>query len=51
MHNLILFAISKAAIIRPNIIARGSYYEDMNEGPQSFEKHITHHYDFMGIIA
>ena len=33
----------------PNIIVGDySYYEDMEEGPESFEKHVTHHYDFMG---
>ena len=43
------FCYIKSVVTNPNIIVGDySYYEDMNEGPESFEKHVTHHYDFMG---
>ncbi len=43
------FCYIKSVITRPNIIAGDySYYDDSEDGPESFEKHVTHHYDFMG---
>ena len=43
------FCYIKSVITRPNIIAGDySYYDDSDDGPESFEKHVTHHYDFMG---
>ena len=43
------FCYIKSVISRPNIIAGDySYYDDSEDGPESFEKHVTHHYDFMG---
>ena len=43
------FCYIKSVVTNPNIIVGDySYYDDMNEGPESFEKHVTHHYDFMG---
>ena len=47
--NFNTFCYIKSVVTNPNIIVGDySYYEDMNEGPESFEKHVTHHYDFMG---
>lgn len=43
------FCYIKSVVTNPNIIVGDySYYEDIDEGPESFEKHVTHHYDFMG---
>ena len=43
------FCYIKSVVTNPNIIVGdSSYYDDMDEGPESFEKHVTHHYDFMG---
>ena len=43
------FCYIKSVVTRPNIIVGDySYYENIDEGPESFEKHVTHHYDFMG---
>ena len=43
------FCYIKSVITRPSIIVGDySYYDDSEEGPESFEKHVTHHYDFMG---
>ena len=43
------FCYIKSVITRPNIIAGDySYYDDSEDGPESFEKHVTHHYEFMG---
>ncbi len=42
------FCYIKSVVTNPNIIVGDySYYEDA-DGPESFEKHVTHHYDFMG---
>ena len=42
------FCYINSVITNPNIIVGDySYYEDI-DGPESFEKHVTHHYDFMG---
>ena len=42
------FCYIKSVITRPNIIAGDySYYDDSEDGPESFEKHVTHHYDFI----
>ena len=47
--NFKTFCYIKSVVTNPNIIVGDySYYDDMNEGPESFEKHVTHHYDFMG---
>ena len=38
------FCYIKSVITRPNIIAGDySYYDDSEDGPESFEKHVTHH--------
>ena len=43
------FCYINSVVKNPNIIVGDySYYEDMNNGPESFEKQVTHHYDFMG---
>lgn len=43
------FCYINSVIKNPNIIVGDySYYDDMINGPESFEKHVTHHYDFMG---
>ena len=43
------FCYIKSVITRPNIIVGDySYYDDSEDGPESFEKHVTHNYDFMG---
>ena len=43
------FCYIKSVITRPNIIVGDySYYDDSEDGPESFEKHVTYHYDFMG---
>ena len=43
------FCYIKSVVTNPNIIVGDySYYENIDEGPESFEKHVTHHYDFMG---
>ena len=43
------FCYIKSVITRPNIIAGDySYYDDSEDGPESFETHVTHHYEFMG---
>ena len=42
------FCYIKSIVTNPNIIVGDySYYEDV-DGPESFGKHVTHHYDFMG---
>lgn len=38
----------KNVITRPNIIVGDYTYYDDNEGAENFEKHVTHHYDFIG---
>ncbi len=43
------FCYINSVVTNPNIIVGDySYYDDMIDGPESFEKHVTHHYDFMG---
>ena len=43
------FCYIKSVITRPNIIVGDySYYDDSEDGPESFEKHVTYHYEFMG---
>lgn len=43
------FCYINSVVKSPNIIVGGySYYEDIDNGPESFEKQVTHHYDFMG---
>lgn len=38
----------KNVITRPNIIVGDyTYYDDIN-GPEHFEEHVTHHYEFLG---
>jgi virginiamycin A acetyltransferase len=38
----------KNVITRPNItVGDYTYYDDI-DGPESFEKHVTHHYEFLG---
>lgn len=38
----------KNIITRPNIIVGDyTYYDDIN-GAENFEKHVTHHYEFLG---
>lgn len=38
----------KNAITRPNIIVGDYTYYDDDEGAENFEKHVTHHYEFIG---
>lgn len=43
------FCYIKSVVTNPNIIVGDySYYDDSEEGPESFEKHVTHFYDFIG---
>ena len=43
------FCYIKSMVTNPNIIVGDySYYDDSEDGPESFEKHVTHHYDFIG---
>ena len=43
------FCYINSVVTRPNIIVGDySYYDDMDKGPESFEKQVTHHYEFMG---
>ena len=43
------FCYIKSVITRPNIVAGDySYYDDSEDGPESFEKNVTHHYEFIG---
>ena len=43
------FCYINSVVTNPNIIVGDySYYDDNIDGPESFEKHVTHHYDFMG---
>ena len=43
------FCYINSVVKNPNIIVGDySYYEDLDNGPESFEKQVTHHYDFMG---
>ena len=43
------FCYIKSVVTNPNIIVGDySYYDDSEDGPESFEKHVTHHYDFIG---
>lgn len=38
----------KNVVTRPNIIVGDyTYYDDIN-GPEKFEEHVTHHYEFIG---
>ena len=38
----------KNAITRPNIIVGDYTYYDDKDGPERFQDHVTHHYDFVG---
>lgn len=43
------FCYIKSVVTNPNIIVGDySYYDDSEEGPESFEKHVTHFYPFIG---
>lgn len=43
------FCYIKSVVTNPNIIVGDySYYDDSEDGPESFEKHVTHFYDFIG---
>ena len=43
------FCYINSVVTNPNIIVGDySYYDDGEDGPESFEKHVTHHYDFIG---
>lgn len=43
------FCYIKSVVTNPNIIVGDySYYDDSEEGPESFEKHVTHLYPFIG---
>jgi len=43
------FCYINSVIKNPNIIVGDySYYDDNNEGPENFEKHVTHFYPFLG---
>lgn len=38
----------KNVITRPSIFVGAYTYYDDNTGPEQFERHVTHHYDFLG---
>lgn len=38
----------KNVITRPNILVGEYTYYDDNTGPEQFERHVTHHYEFLG---
>ncbi len=38
----------KNVITRPNILVGEYTYYDDNTGPEQFENHVTHHYEFLG---
>ncbi|WP_306569167.1 Vat family streptogramin A O-acetyltransferase [Faecalispora jeddahensis] len=38
----------KNVITRPSILVGEYTYYDDNTGPEQFESHVTHHYDFLG---
>ena len=38
----------KNAVTRPNIIVGDYTYYDDKDGPERFQDHVTHHYDFIG---
>lgn len=43
------FCYIKSVVTNPNIIVGDySYYDDSEDGPESFEKHVTHFYPFLG---
>lgn len=43
------FCYIKSVVSNPNIIVGDySYYDDSDDGPESFEKHVTHFYPFIG---
>ena len=43
------FCYINSVVKNPNIIVGDySYYDDMENGPESFESRVTHHYDFIG---
>jgi len=43
------FCYIKSVVTNPQIIVGDySYYDDSEDGPESFEKHVTHLYPFMG---
>ena len=43
------FCYINSVVTNPNIIVGDySYYDDSENGPEAFEKQVTHHYDFMG---
>lgn len=43
------FCYIKSVVTNPNIIVgEYSYYDDSVDGPESFEKHVTHFYPFLG---
>jgi virginiamycin A acetyltransferase len=43
------FCYIKSVVTNPNIIVGDySYYDDNEKGPESFEKHVSHFYPFMG---
>ena len=38
----------KNVVTRPNILVGEYTYYDDNTGPEQFESHVTHHYEFLG---
>ena len=46
--NLKRVCFVKNAVTRPNIIVGDYTYYDDDEGADDFEKHVTHHYEFLG---
>ncbi|AKP67369.1 Vat family streptogramin A O-acetyltransferase [Companilactobacillus ginsenosidimutans] len=47
-QNLREMVFVKNVITRPNIeVGDYTYYDDINN-PENFEKHVTHHYEFLG---
>ena len=47
-ENIPSICFIKNVITRPNIIVGDYTYYDDDEGAENFEKHVTHHYEFIG---
>ena len=47
-ENIRSLCFIKNVITRPNIIVGDYTYYDDNGGAEDFEKHVTHHYEFIG---
>lgn len=47
-ENLKRVCFIKNVVTRPDIVAGDYTYYDDDEGAEQFEKHVTHHYEFIG---